>query len=523
MHPATTPVFEVVEPSPSDRTHGEDVRHTPSTYPSRTRPRRALLRCRESLCQALLALAILTPVGLTGCGGPKLAESREAVFAQAVEASLEEDYTLAAAAANDYLKGSGVEDPRYDRALRILAQSAEELGLSYAASLWYLEIARSRRDTTLANQAIAGLERLTRNYQLDEETIARGFLGTSEITGLDDEAQAFVDYYQGLNSLQKGLDQWAIEQFDQIPQESPYRARATYALIIRALAGGELEGAKQALIDLRSARNVEESLRLDIERTLARIAFEEGRWRDAQEAYLTLRKSAPDDPELLLEMAWTHYYLGEYQRALGLLVALDAPAYAGLIAPERYLLEALSLRKLCQFEPARKAAVRLRSRHGDAIDDLYEGTPLLESAPLRAAARLRQEGRQVGDWRARVEAEARMLEDYERKLGPELTTALQALYARGQAEAKRREDAELGDVMAVVAGELLGAEEGVRLILHELGVALLRGRRRGDGAPAIDGVTSIDEQDQIAYLFVDEFWTDELDDIVVRMEDRCIE
>lgn len=458
-----------------------------------------------------------------GCGSPKIAESQEGMFAQAVEASLAEDPELAAAAANQYLKASGSEDPRYDRALRILAESSERLGLSYAASMWYLEIARSRRDPALASQAVAGLERLIQEYPVDEETISEGFLSTSEITGLDDQARAFVAYYQGLNSLQKGLDRWALQRFEEIPEESQYAHRARYALIIRALAGGELKGARKALEGLSQAREVPADLQLDIDRTLARIAFEQGRWRDAQETYQNLRRSAPDDPELLLEMAWTHYYLGEYQRALGLLIALDAPAYAGLIAPERYLLEALSLRKLCQFEPARQAAVRLRSRHGDAIDDLYEGTPLLDSTPLRAAARLRQRGRRIGDWRARVEAEREMIEDQERKLGEPLTKALLAMYERGSKEAERRENAELGDVMATVAGELLGAEEGVRLILHELGVALLRGRRRGDGASAVDGVTSINENDDIAYLFVDEFWTDELDDIVVRIEDRCIE
>ena len=478
----------------------------------------------ERLPRALAALAMTwCALGALGCGGPKLAEGSEALFAQAVEASLKEEPRLAAAAANAYLSATTSDDPRYDRALRIMAESAEQLGFSYAASIWYLEIARARRDATIAAQAIAGLERLMERYPLDEETISAGFLATSEITGLSDEVRAFLSYHQGRDSLQKGLDRWAVEQFEAIPERSPYWPKARYALIIRAMAAGELDGAREALERLGEEANLPEALKLDVDRTLARIAFEQGRWQDAQRAYQSLRESAPDDPDLLLEMAWTHYYLGEYQRALGLLVALDAPAYEGLIAPERYLLEALSLRKLCQFEPARSAAVRLRQRHGEALDDLYGGVPLLQSEPLRAAARLRQEGRAVGDWRARVVAEAARLGEEERELGEPLSRALEATYARGLKEAKRREDAELDDVMVEVAAELLGAEEGVRLILHELGVALLRGRRRGEGADAVDGVTTIDEREQIAYLFADEFWTDELDDIVVRIEDRCID
>ena len=90
-------------------------------------------------------------------------------------------------------------------------------------------------------------------------------------------------------------------------------------------------------------------------------------------------------------------------------------------------------------------------------------------------------------------------------------------------EAKRREDEQLQREMSAVSNELLGAEEGVRLILHELGVALLRGRRRNDGTAGLEAQAKIDNARQIQYIFEGEFWTDELDDLVVKMEDRCID
>ncbi len=468
-------------------------------------------------------MVVTSLVLATGCAGPKLEEERDAIYTQAVEASLGEDHALSAAAAWGYLQGASIDDPRYDRALRILAQSSEEMGLSYAASLWYLEIARSRRAPTLVGESVASLEAISKEYPFDEATVMRGFIATAEITGLPDEQLAFIAYHQGLDSLRRGLEEWAEEQFAQIPISSPYAKRAAYVLIVRDIAQGDVDQARKDLEALREDDRLTDDLALDIDRTLARIAFDQARWEDALQAYQKVRASAPDDPQLLLEMAWTHYYLGEYQRALGLLLALDAPAYGGLIAPERYLLEALSLRKLCQFEPARRAAVRLRQRHGAAIDDLYAGVPLVESKPLRRAARLREGGMDVADFRARVEYESARVEEMSRQLGPALTTRLNEVYAQGKREAKRREDAELRDEMVMVAEELLYAEEGVRLILHELGVALLRGRRRGEGAAASEAVATIEEREQVAYQFNMEFWTDELDDIVVRIEDRCID
>ena len=71
--------------------------------------------------------------------------------------------------------------------------------------------------------------------------------------------------------------------------------------------------------------------------------------------------------------------------------------------------------------------------------------------------------------------------------------------------------------------ELLSAEEGVRLITHELGVALLRGRKPPQGRGPIPPVGEIAEANQVVYSFNGEFWTDELDELIVAAEDRCID
>ncbi len=469
-------------------------------------------------------LACLALLG-SGCASVKLAEDRDAVFSQAVEALLEENHALSAAAANRYLAGSTPEDPRYDRALRILGESTEALGFSYASSLWFLDIAQARRDPDVVDDAVAGLERIMATYPYDEATILRGFVATEEITSLPPEQTAFLFYHQGLTSLRDGRDDWAALQFAKIPTRSPYAARAKYVQAVERLSLYELSSTEVTLKGILEDQQVRlpQDLKNDIQRTLARIAFEQSRFRDALTRYQELRVTAVDDPGLLLEMAWSHYYLGEYERALGLLIALDAPAYANLIAPERFLLEALSLRSICQFEPARNAAVRLRKAYGDALDDLYSGVPLLESESLRRAARLRTAGKTVGDFRVRVERESSMIDALGSSIGPELSTRLKEIYKDGLAEAKRREDEELRREMAAVSEDLLNAEEGVRLILHELGVALLRGRRRPAGAEARMQIQDTLGQNETLYVFEGEFWTDELDDLVVTMEDRCID
>ncbi len=264
-------------------------------------------------------------------------------------------------------------------------------------------------------------------------------------------------------------------------------------------------------------------MKVDVHRSLARLYFEAHAYDKAIEHYQIIREMAPGDPELLLEMAWAHYYQGDSRRALGLLYALDAPVYSDLIAPERFLLEALCLRRLCQFGPARRAAVRLAERYGDALHDIYAGVPLAESKSLRAAAGERGLTRHIALYRKRLMEERARIKGLEHAIGAGLANRLMQIYDAGITEAARREREMMVREVDDLANDLLTAEEGVRLILHELGVALLRGRRRPTGPEEKPPVAIPTGGKKVFYRFEGEFWTDELDDFVVFAEDRCID
>src|SRR5690554_7270438 len=82
------------------------------------------------------------------------------------------------------MKSTNPDNVRYDRAEKLLAQNVEALGLDYAASLFYLDIAESRRDVRLVGDAVGALERLLRRDGCDQMTLRDGFLVRAEITGL---------------------------------------------------------------------------------------------------------------------------------------------------------------------------------------------------------------------------------------------------------------------------------------------------------------------------------------------------
>jgi hypothetical protein len=108
-------------------------------------------------------------------------------------------------------------------------------------------------------------------------------------------------------------------------------------------------------------------------------------------------------------------------------------------------------------------------------------------------------------------------------LGKGLGDYLEDLYARGIEEGKRREEELIGRELDELTEELLSSQEGVRLIVHELGVSLLRGRRRPPGAVEKPAVEVPIRGDNVFYPFWGEYWTDEMDDLNVIAEDRCID
>lgn len=467
----------------------------------------------RALLATLLALSF-------GCRATAPLDKDEA-FLSAVDNQQKDRHVRAVNAAWAFIEASDPDDPRYDRAMRLTGLSLEQLGFTFGASMLYRQIAQDRRNIELVPDAILGIARVVDTQAYDDDTLLTSFVATEEFGFLPEEARAFVDYYQGLDLARRGIDDWAQERFSQLPEGSEYAHRARYVSAVRHIADGSYEPALEILEEILEDEEIRDELRNEVRRSVARIAFEQERFEDALVQYEELRTEATDDPDILLESAWTTYYLGDSRKTLGLLIALDAPIHRGFISPERYLLEALALRRLCQFGAAREAAVRLERRFGASLAALAGGTMPEDIAEIRSAARQRGFARGNGRFGDRLEAERDLLRHV--RLDERLETYLAELYGRGAVEVERREAEQLDREVAALTEELLAAQEGVRLIVHELGVSMLRGRRRPTGAREKAAVEIPLTGELIFFPFQGEYWTDEMNDLVVVAEDRCIE
>lgn len=82
----------------------------------------------------------------------------------------------------------------------------------------------------------------------------------------------------------------------------------------------------------------------------ARDHFKAGEYQASLDAYNKVPKVSYKWPYLLLEKAWVHYQMGDYNRALGLLVTYKSPLLDTYFFPEAEYLAALSYFRLCLYD-----------------------------------------------------------------------------------------------------------------------------------------------------------------------------
>ena len=87
---------------------------------------------------------------------------------------------------------------------------------------------------------------------------------------------------------------------------------------------------------------------------LGRIYFEQKKYEKALKFQNKLKKVEAVWPHVLLDKAWTYYWLGRYEQALGSLLTYQVPILKRFLWPEVQYLRALTYYDLCYFEKVDK-------------------------------------------------------------------------------------------------------------------------------------------------------------------------
>ena len=112
-------------------------------------------------------------------------------------------------------------------------------------------------------------------------------------------------------------------------------AHAQFEAIVAATKGSAAPAREQALLQL------------------ARVAYGSGRDESALGYYARVPRDGDAWLTALFEASWAHLRAGDHERALGNLLTLHSPFFAGRVDPESYILEAIVYFENCRYEEAR--------------------------------------------------------------------------------------------------------------------------------------------------------------------------
>ncbi len=464
---------------------------------------------------------------LQGAAAPEAAAVGPEVFDEGVKAFYDKDYVHACKRLWDFMSKCPPGDKNFGYGEFFLAESLSHLGLSHAAMEYYFNVAKNRTRPELLADALAAIESITRRGAFDEDLVLKDLIYDTTFGFLRDDLNDFVEYYRGLLDYRNGFIRWGEKHFENISKDGYYFFKARYVQAVYELVRQRLDDSLKIFSEILTSdiSHIEQADVINSTRqSIARILFEQKKFKEAYEMYEQIEAQIENQASVFLEEAWTMYYQKDYRRAMGLLYALEAPAFYRFFNPEKYLLKALIYENLCHYNVAKDAVSDFKHGYGDAMAAIYDRVDLDRNEILMDAALQDPALDSMSRFARLLDTEMGHLEDFTAAWEENgLLAHLRRIYDLKLKYVNRRLKMGLDEALRMVAGRLLDFEEQMNLLEYEIGLAIYK---RIKGAP-----TTHEEVKQVVpssgelvyYEFDGEFWNDELHDFNFFIENRCFE
>jgi len=411
-------------------------------------------------------------------------------------------------------------DLRRDGAAFRLAGALVDLGLVQAGIEYYLEVLTGRRSPDLLGKTLAALKPLYERGLIEEWRFLDGVVYGSQYGDLDPAVADFVEYLQALGDLRLGFGGWGRARLEALAaSDRLYGWRARYLLAVDRVSQRNDEGAEKLLRQILENAGAPADVRNLASLALARLLYEHKNYEEAWTLYSQVRLPLVEQDIVLLERAWDRIASEDNQRALGMVVGLGAPIYRRVFAPERDLIRAMALRRLCQYRAAHLAVRDFRAHYGALVRKARDRAGLREDPQITEWAAW---GTRLAPW-ARTRTRLRTELGLVSKVGnSQLAEHLQNLYGARLAYTEQTLNRGLVHAIDHVVDELLRVDEQMSLIDYEIGAGLMKpGGNKAGHLTARSGELPFGSS-WVFYRFDGEYWSDELGDFAVISDDRCL-
>jgi len=411
------------------------------------------------------------------------------------------------------------DETDYEWAEFFFGISLKRLGYSHAAVDTLANLVARKPNPKIVSYSLELLEEISRSVPFDRDLLINRSLCDQNYGFVEGEVSDFVHYYQGEYDWEHGLYEWGDEHFEKLRPDSYYYNKYLFKKALRELYGERLSEAirilKQILLKLPDG----DPLKDDARKTLARLYYETGKFAGADLLYQQVEMNIVEQAQNLLERAWTHYRMGNPERAMGLLYSFEAPSYTHSFTPEFYILKSFIYKDVCHYEKAMQILGQFKKRYGSALETIYKRRPPQDNQAMMLVLLNKTKIKQLWRFLDLLDREqAKCAENPD----PAIKAYLNRLYTLKKEEAEQRFRILVNDEFEKMADAMLRFEEEANLMEYEIGIDMYQ--------RVYDYHYSEDKSEKnknkklggkAVYNFQGEFWNDELDDYKVVLPNKC--
>jgi len=212
-------------------------------------------------------------------------------------------------------------DEAYEGQLAV-GMGFRNLNLNFAATKVFSNVVKKRLGSQIAQKALQELSLIAQENIYDKVEFGDDLLITNEMGAIHPELQNFVSFHIAFFNLVNGYKEWAEREFNVIQPDSYWAQKINYYKALSEVARGLVESAEARFYNIFNSRKTDQNLKNQSQLQIARIEFEKKEYSNAAQLYLSLGDFPPREKgRILLEVAWTKYYLRDYSKALGICIA----------------------------------------------------------------------------------------------------------------------------------------------------------------------------------------------------------
>lgn len=404
-----------------------------------------------------------------------------------------------------------------------LARGIALSGLGFGSLAFYefLDISKNQKGTNIGSFALLQVGKKIQNGDYDQSVLDT-FMDSFTVQNLHPEILSFVSYFRGLIQLKFGYTEWAKKEFDLISENTYWHHLRLYWTAIAHVARNKVKSAEEIFKKLLSEDTLEANLKDRVEIQIARLDFEKGNFKDAFKLYSEERNfGLRQKGRILLEKAWTKFYMGDYGRALGILHALKAPLFKASQTYELFILEMLIFRQLCHFELVEFSGGVFLKRFGPSIKRIQKRKNLRSDKELFNLAVMDLEIQPKANLIAQMKIEWGELKK-SKLLNKQAGKHFESIYKLASARLQMEVDQELGERLREAANQLLRAEEQIKFLQYTSQLdALKLSEVIGSNQYKAKKISKL-KFEKMFWPVTSEYWFDEIEDYSMQISSLCL-